>query len=231
MSSIIQLPPSARPADSVPLKYGIIVHSGFQALDVFGPLDALNALSLCYPLQLFIIAETLDPVSTKPPGSLGNPTSNFAQSIVPTHTFDTVPALDVLIVPGGVGNRIPEVVARAIEYIADVYPSLQFLLTVCTGSRLVAEAGVLDGRKATTNKAAWARTIAYRPQVNWVPHARWVVDGNIWTASGVSAGIDLIFAYIGEVYGEEVATLLSNFMEYERHQDSTWDPYAELYSL
>lgn len=228
---LIQLSGLAKPADSVPLKFGVIVHRGFQALDVFGPLDALNVLSQVYPMQLFVIAETMDPVSTKIPESLKltPPGSDFAQSICPTHTFDTAPSMDVLIVPGGAGNRIPEIVKPAIDYIARIYPSLKYLLTVCTGSRLVAEAGVLDGRRATTNKAAFARTIAYRPQVEWVRNARWVVDGNIWTASGVSAGIDLTLAFIGEVYGEEVATKVTNVLEYDRHADPAWDPFADLY--
>jgi len=229
--AILNLPPSARSKEEVSLKYGVILYPGFQALDVFGPLDALNSLSFAYPMQLSLIAETLDPVSTKPPGSLTNPGTDFAQSIVPNHTFETAPPLEVLIVPGGVGNRIGSNVEAAINYIRRVYPTLRYLITVCTGSRLVAEAGVLDGRRATTNKRAWASTNESRPQVQWVTHARWVVDGNIWTSSGVSAGIDVIFAFMAEEYGEEVAMMIANFLEYERHLDSKWDPFAELYNL
>ncbi|CAA7263773.1 unnamed protein product [Cyclocybe aegerita] len=231
MSKIFELPASARPAEKVPLKYGVVLYPGFQALDVFGPLDALNSLSLAYPLQLYIIAETLNPVSTKPPDHLNPAGSNFAQSIVPTHTFDSVPPIDVLIVPGGVGNRAPANMDSVLAYIAKIYPSLQYLITVCTGSGLAARAGVLDGKRATTNKRAWARTVDLRTQVTWIPHARWVVDGNIWTSSGVSAGIDIIFAFIGETYGREVAPMIADFLEYERHTDSTWDPYAEKYGL
>lgn len=224
-------PPPIRPISEFPLIYGVVIYPGIQALDVFGPLDALNSLSTHYPLQLAIIAEKLQPVSTKPPGDLGNSVSNFSQSIVPTHIFDTAPAIDVLIVPGGIGNRDAKNVEAAIAYIQKTYPTLQYLITVCTGSGMVAQAGILDGRRATTNKLAWARTTQLRPQVHWVPHARWVVDGNIWTSSGVSAGIDLIFAFMGEVYGEQVATKIANHLEYERHMDSTWDPFANLYSL
>ncbi|KDR71911.1 hypothetical protein GALMADRAFT_253696 [Galerina marginata CBS 339.88] len=229
--SIIDLPVSASPVDVVPLKYGVVVYQGFQALDVFGPLDALNSLSLAYPLQLYVIAETLEPVTTKPPKGLGNPAADFGQSILPTHTFETAPAVDVLIVPGGIGNRVPENISKAIDYIARVYSTLKFLITVCTGSAIAAQAGVLDGKRATTNKRAWSRTIQLRPQVEWVAHARWVVDGKIWTSSGVSAGIDIIFAFMGEAYGEEVATMIANFLEYERHTDSNWDPYADLYGI
>lgn len=231
MSSILELPKSARPEGSVPLTYGVVVYPGFQALDIFGPLDALNSLSLAYPLSLSVIAQTFDPVSTKPPGALGNPRSEFGQSITPTHTFTTAPPIDVLIVPGGIGNRDPANVEEVVKYIAKAYPTLKYLITVCTGSGLAARAGVLDGKRATTNKRAWARTIPFGPKVQWIAHARWVVDGNIWTSSGVSAGLDIIFAFIGEVYGGEVAEMIANFLEYERHKDPSWDPYAELYSL
>ena len=227
----LELPQSARPEGSVPLAYGVVVYSGFQALDIFGPLDALNSLSLAYPLSLSVIAQTLDPVSTKPPGALGNPRSDFGQSITPTHTFSTAPLIDVLIVPGGIGTRDPANVQEVVKYIAKAYPTLKYLITVCTGSGLAARAGVLDGKRATTNKRVWAWTISFGPRVQWIAHARWVVDGNIWTSSGVSAGLDIIFAFIGEVYGEEVAEMMANVLEYERHKDPSWDPYAELYSL
>ena len=231
MSNILELQQSARPEGSVPLTYGVVVYPGFQALDIFGPLDALNSLSLIYPLSLSVIAQTLDPVSTKPPGALGNPRSDFGQSITPTHTFSTAPLIDVLIVPGGVGTRDPANVEEVVKYIAKAYPTLKYLITVCTGSGLAARAGVLDGKRATTNKRVWAWTISFGPKVQWIAHARWVVDGNIWTSSGVSAGLDIIFAFIGEVYGEEVAEMMANVLEYERHKDPSWDPYAELYSL
>jgi transcriptional regulator GlxA family with amidase domain len=67
--------------------------------------------------------------------------------------------------------------------------------------------------------------------VKWNPVARWLTDGNIWTTSGVSAGIDGLFAWMGVVYGIVTATEIANFMEYERHLNSTDDPFAVLYGL
>ncbi|KAK0473545.1 class I glutamine amidotransferase-like protein [Armillaria luteobubalina] len=208
----------------VPVNYGVVVFPTFQALDVFGPLDALNMLSLAYPLNLSIIAETLDPVTTKPQSSSMNAmNSNFSESIVPTHTFDSPPAsLDVLIVPGGLGTRASNLNAT-IDYIAATYPSLQYLITVCTGATLAARAGVLDGKNATTNKKSWEWATSQGPNVNWISHARWVVDGNIYTTSGVSAGIDGVFAYM--------EATVANSMEYVRETNSSWDPFAELYGL
>lgn len=222
----------AQSNESTPVNYGIIVFPAFQALDVFGPLDALNMLSLSYSLDLSIIAESLNPVTTKPQSSLmNNMNSNFSESIVPTHTFDSPPeSLDVLIVPGGLGTRGSNLNAT-IDYIAATYPSLQYLITVCTGATLAARAGVLDGKNATTNKKSWEWATSQGPNVNWISHARWVVDGNIYTTSGVSAGIDGVFAFMEAVYGANATETVANSMEYVRETNSSWDPFAELYGL
>jgi transcriptional regulator GlxA family with amidase domain len=206
----------------------VVLFPGFQALDVFGPLDALNTLSRTHDITLAILSSTLDSVTTKAPRF----PNAIGQSVVPTHTFTSAPPLDVLLVPGGQGTRgsTPSN-EEVISYIREVYPRLKYLITICTGAGLAARAGVLDGKRATTNKRAWAETIAVGPKVEWVSHARWVVDGNIWSSSGVSAGIDVTFAWIGEVWGEEVAQRIADALEYDRHKDPNWDPYAELYGL
>ena len=129
-----------------------------------------------------MIAETLDPVSSEPNMNPAN--SSFFPYVMPTHTFANAPDLDVLLVPGGGGMRVPNVTAIS-EYIVKVFPKVQYFLTVCTGSGLAARAGVLDGRYATTNKIAFNQMNGYGPKVKWVAPARWVVDGNVWTSSGV----------------------------------------------
>ncbi|KAF5379534.1 hypothetical protein D9615_006543 [Tricholomella constricta] len=215
----------------LPLNFGVIIFPGFQLLDACGPLDALNTLAHESPMNLSVIAATMEPVSTKLPASLTPNPGNFGESIVPTHTFDTAPNLDVLLIPGGRGTKDQENVQGAIDFVAKVYPSLKYLITVCSGAGIAARAGVLDGKRATTNKMSWAPSIALRTQVTWIAHARWIVDGNIWTSSGVSAGLDVIFAFIAEVYGGKVADHIANVLEYERHTDPTWDPFAELHNL
>ncbi|KAJ4416542.1 hypothetical protein N0V82_006664 [Gnomoniopsis sp. IMI 355080] len=210
--------------DAKPLSFGVVLFPGFQALDVFGPLDALNILSTFYKMNLYILAETLEPVSTRPlVEKLG---SNFGESILPTHTFTTAPPLDVLLVPGGRGTRVSGI-ASAVGFVRDVFPSLRYLITVCTGAGIAARAGVLDGRRATTNKLAWEETIALGPKVRWVHRARWVEDGNVWTSSGISAGIDVTFAWMRAVYGEEIAKIIADRMEYTPIMDPDNDPFAD----
>ena len=214
-----------------PTRYGYVLFPGFQALDVFGPLDALNTLSWSHNITLSLIAKTLDPVSTQVRDPAYNRVNSlFGESILPTTTFAAAPPLDVLIVPGGIGTRAPNL-DEEIAFIKATYPNLHSLLTVCTGAGLAARAGVLDGKKATTNKMAWNETTALGPHVKWITHARWVADGNIWTSSGVSAGIDLLFAWMEAIYGKDTATGVANTLEYERHLNSSWDPFADLNNL
>lgn len=200
-------------------------------------------------MDLHIIAETMDPVSTKRPQVanqqdqqqpqalrpqqyerevVGVGSAGFAERIVPTHTFATAPPLDVLIVPGGIGTRFEANVAAAVAFVRARAPALRYLLTVCTGAKLAAQAGVLDGLRATTNKMAWDETTAFGPRVRWVRRARWVRGSEkVWTSAGVSAGIDLVFAWVAEVYGEHVAAHTARQMEYRRVLDSEDDPFSD----
>ncbi|KAF5856233.1 hypothetical protein ETB97_007686 [Aspergillus alliaceus] len=175
-------------------------------------------------MTIYILSSTLDPVSTRPPQKA----TATGQSILPTHTFASAPSLDVLLIPGGLGTRFPTVaIEHAVNFVKSTHAHLKYIITVCTGTSLAARAGILDGKRATTNKMAWAEITALRPQVEWVPHARWVVDGNIWTSSGVSAGIDVTLAWVEEVFGVKVAEEIAQGMEYEWHRDPTHDPFAE----
>jgi transcriptional regulator GlxA family with amidase domain len=137
-------------------------------------------------LNLFLIAETLAPVTTETESPAMNPhNSSFWPLLTPTHTFADDLDLDVLLIPGGPGIRAENVTAIT-DFIKKTYPKVQYLITVCTGAGLAAKAGVLDGKRATTNKRAWGQITPMGPKVKWVSPARWVVDGNIWTSSGVS---------------------------------------------
>lgn len=216
------------PLPNLPTNFGVLLFPAFQALDIFGPLDALNLLSTQFVMNLTLISSTMDPVSTAHHAM--KPISTFSETINPTHTFANAPPLDVLIVPGGMGTR-DKGLENHIAFIKNRFPTVKYLLTVCTGSGLAARAGVLDGRKATTNKKSWNETVALGPKVKWQAQARWVVDKHVWSSSGVSAGIDMTLAWIGKVFGTEAAEWTANGMEYEREFDSRNDPFYELYDL
>jgi transcriptional regulator GlxA family with amidase domain len=104
---------------------------------------------------------------------------------------------------------------------------VQYAFSICNGSGVLARAGILDGKRATTNKILYESTTALRREVRWVREARWVVDGNVWTASGVSAGIDAALAFVRSVYGEKLARAIAREMEYVWDGgDGGVDPFA-----
>lgn len=216
----------------------MILCDGFQMIDVSGPLDVLNCLSSRIDgISLSLIAEDTSPKSTDPkewPSNMGMSPYTTSQTLKPTHDFQTAPDLDVLIVPGGMGSfdpakagsPNPAVVDPIVSFVKSRYPRLKYLLTVCTGSGIVSHTGLLDGRQATLFKGAWDIIPQWRPEVRWQPRARWTVDGNIWTSSGVSSGIDLMFAFVKHVHGEEMAREISSWMEYKMHEDPSNDPFG-----
>lgn len=195
-----------------------------------GPIEALQILSWTNKLELYVIAPTLDLMTTAlPEGPISVSGPAFGVRVAPTHSFDTVPDdLEVLIIPGGFGVTSPTI-GSTIEFVKKTYPKLKYLITVCNGADVAARAGVLNGKRATTNKMMWKSITDASPGVQWVKTARFIVDGNCWTSGGVSAGIDATLAWIKEVYGEEKARNVANLMEYEWRDDRNWDPFGYMF--
>ncbi|KAF9877749.1 DJ-1/PfpI family protein [Colletotrichum karsti] len=202
---------------TTPLNYGALIFDGLDMIDIWGPLDILQLNAHTYKMNVHLIAPTLDPITTgnvDPSDPAKNKQgSSFWPTIAPTATFADDLDLDVLIVPGGPGVRA-DGLEPIVDYVRDTYPKLKYLITICTGASLAARAGVLDGKRATTNKRAWAQMTAFGPNVEWVAPARYVVDGNIWSSSGVAASLDLTYAFVEKIYGKTQSTLLANTMEH-----------------
>jgi transcriptional regulator GlxA family with amidase domain len=99
-------------------------------------------------------------------------------------------------------------------------------MSVCSGSALLAKAGLLDGRRATSNKQFFDLARGQGPRVDWVAQARWVEDGPFATSSGVSAGIDMALGVIARLFGKERAQEIADLTEYEWHSDPTRDPFV-----
>ncbi|KAF1942552.1 class I glutamine amidotransferase-like protein [Clathrospora elynae] len=211
--------------------YGIVLFRMFDMLDVYGPSEILQFIGGSYKTDIVYIAETLDAVTTRPVLAAMNPlSSEVYPSLTPTHTFKTAPELDILIIPGGPGWRNPTSLNATMAYIRETAPKVRQVLTICTGSALAARAGIMDGKKATSNKSSWATTVAENPNTTWVPSARWVEDSSgsppVWSSSGVTAGIDMMLHWVEQTYNAQSATNIARFIEHVRITDPSIDPFA-----
>ena len=197
---------------------GAVIFPGFELLDLFGPLEMFGIMHEAFAIQM--VAQDRGPVASR----------QGPQSLVDT-SFDERERFDIILVPGGPGTRREVDNVGLTDWLARASQNADLVLSVCTGSALLARAGLLDGRKATTNKAAFEAMTAHGPNVLWQPKARWVEDGKFFTSSGVSAGIDMSLAVIARLHGQEMALKIAQIAEYDWHQDPDWDPFAALHGL
>lgn len=186
-------------------------------MDVFGPVELLSKSSR---IDISYFSDQ--------PGLVASSQGIRVES---TLRYEEVDDPDVLLVPGGSGTRSLVNDHQFLERLARIGAKSRIVTSVCTGSALLAASGLLEGYRATSNKAAfsWART--HGDKVTWAPRARWVHDRNRWTSSGIAAGIDMTCALMRELLGDEPAEAAARLVEYEPHRDSTWDPFAEPYGL
>ena len=192
---------------------GIVLFPVFELLDVFGPAEMFGVLQSRF--ELVMIGPKAGPVE-----------SAQGPRVVADRAFTEVDTLDVVLVPGGMGTRQEVRNEALLSWIREIATAAECVTSVCTGSALLAKAGVLDGKRATSNKWSLDWVMSQGPEVDWVRKARWVTDGKFWTSSGVSAGMDMSLALIEELHGAETASAVATGTEYDRHTDSTWDPFA-----
>ena len=197
---------------------GALLFPGFELLDVYGPLEMFGVLPEHF--RLVMLGESTGPVAS----------AQGPQGLV-ERTLAYPGPVDLLLVPGGIGTRAAVRSPAILEFVRSMQPAVEYLASVCTGAGVLAASGVLDGRRATTNKMVFHWPQSVGPRVQWVPEARWVVDGNVVTSGGVAAGMDMALALIGRMLGEEVATAAARQTEYEWHRDADWDPFAKLAGL
>jgi len=200
--------------------FGVVLFEGFELLDVFGPLEAWGMLANMGKCKITTVSERSGAV-----------TSAQGPKAIAEFGFNDCPHLDLILIPGGIGTR-KEISNRVLlDWLTSRAEKAEVVTTVCTGTAILAHTGLLDGRRATTNKRAFKWVAEQRANVNWVREARWVEDGKFATSSGVSAGIDMALAVMARLYGAQTAEAIAIAMEYEWHRDANWDPFAKIHGL
>ncbi|KAF4344240.1 dj-1 family [Fusarium beomiforme] len=205
-----------------PLHFGSLVYD-YQAMDVLGQTDLLNSSTKPYlkALSAFMKIEE-DTIARAPEfvfhhiGITREPfllqTSNIP--IVPTTTVDDCPELDILLL-GGPDPVNFELHPKYAELIQKHVAAGKLLFTTCTGASVAAAAGVLDGKNATVNHCAIPAVKQKFPNVKWTNEKKWIIDGNIWTAGGAVAGMDMFAYWIKENFGMDIMVLATSLLDYE----------------
>ncbi len=174
---------------------GVLIFPDFQLLDAAGPISAFEIAS-----RYAGNAPAIRVLAVKP-----GPVRSSSGVEMMARGLRSAGAITTLIVAGGEGSRGPAICPKTLAFVRRIARRGVRVASVCSGAYVLAEAGLLDGRRATTH---WQRTghfVRAYPRVKLEADQIYVRDGNIWTSAGISAGIDLALAMIAEDHGEEVA--------------------------
>ena len=192
--------------------FNIILFNGFETLDAFGPAEVIGELQDEYRLNYCSID--------------GGIVKSTQQVPVDTVAFAGIGPAGILLIPGGVGIRALVNDENYVGNVKALSEKATYVLTVCTGSALLAKTGLLNGKNATTNKTVFDWACSNGTEVNWAKKARWVKDGKFYTASGVSAGIDMILGFVSDLHGVETSMAIAKEIEYIWNSDMDNDPFA-----
>jgi len=201
------------------INVGIFVFDEVEVLDFAGPFEVFSRTRLLKgaesrrsndsaPFNPFTVS-----IDTKPLIATGG------LKIIADYTFNNFPKIDILIVPGGYGTRTllnNEILLKWIKAVSD---KANITASVCTGSLLLAKAGLLEGKRATTHWGAIEALKSISKDIQVITERR-VVNDEIITSAGVSSGIDMAFMIVENLYGEEVASDTSKYIEFHRSKEN-----------
>ena len=194
---------------------GLLLFDGVEVLDFAGPYEVFSRTRLIpgvesrrsdesAPFRVFTVAAGVGPV-----------TATGGLRVLPDFDLSAAPSIDVLVIPGGFGTRALLQDVEILTWIRRVAASARRVTSVCTGSLVLASAGLLAGRRATTHWGALAVLGELDPTIRVETHPR-VVDDGIVISAGVSAGIDMALAIVEAMHGRAVADETARYMDYVR---------------
>lgn len=179
----------------------IVLYPGFTPLDALGPYEVLKYLP---GAEIRFVAHEPGPVAT----------DRAELTIGATHSFDETPTPFMLLVPGAEANTTTAMAdGRLLAWLKKTHQTTRWTTSVCSGALVLASAGLLEGKEATTHW--WAQSSLGRFGAIAMPDSRVVRSGKIWTAAGVSAGLDLALTLVGEIAGREAAEVAQLIIEYD----------------
>jgi len=196
------------------MQVAVVLFDDFETLDVFGPVEIFGRLKADYQVSFYSLA--------------GGPVKNDHGVCVSSDELSELKNFEgIFLVPGGYGTRREVYNVVLINAVKEISLASSFVLTVCTGSALLARTGLLDGKAATSNKRALQWVMAQGKEVNWIKRARWTVDGKYYTSSGVSAGMDMTLGFLSDQHGLEYARKVAFEIEYTWQENKDEDDFYE----
>ena len=189
-----------------------LVFDDFETLDLFGPIEMFGSLPEHYRIQFTSMAG----------GIIRSKHGVLMQTVA---VSELAHQTDIVLVPGGLGTRQLVYNPSFLQTLIVLTHQADWVLSVCTGSALLAKSGVLNGKRATSNKLAWQWVTCQSDQVDWVKQARWVIDGKFYTSSGVSAGMDMALGFIADRHGVDRAHQVAQHTEFRWQENSHVDDF------
>ncbi len=198
-------------------RVGILIFPAVEVLDFCGPYEVFSVTRLneerrrdeTSPFEVLLVAQSGEPVVAT--GGL---------RVIPDATLETCPPLDILVVPGGWGTRKEISNQRLLTWISERAKQVETLTSVCTGAMLLGQAGLLDGRRATTHWRSLDRMGQAFPAVTVEAKLHVVEDGDVLTSAGISAGIDMALRVVARYFGDAVGRATARHMEYPFPDDN-----------
>lgn len=201
---------------SRPLTVTALLYDQFDLLEICGPLEMFGLLPEHFSIRLFSM--------------LGEPiVSMQGPKLYPDYNMTDVISSDILLIPGGLGCEQALDDFVLIDWLKQQHQHTAYLCTIGTGAALAARAGLLKGKAATTSKQHYRWVTSIDAEVNWFPVARWTIDGQVGTASGRAAGLDLSLGLIAHLLDEETARKTAINAEHLWVHDPSDDPFAPLH--
>jgi transcriptional regulator GlxA family with amidase domain len=186
---------------------GVALFDGAEELDWAGPWEVLTAWGQQWPddgVRVFTLAR-----------SDGLVTCAKGLRVIPDETWETAPPLDVLVYPGGRGTRAELLDEAVLDWVRGISRSGAVVASVCTGSLVLASAGLLDGKPATTHWQSLELLPTLGTDIEVRPDDRFVDNGNVITAAGVSAGIDMALHLVARLHSPERAREVRRYIQYD----------------